>query len=445
MKKVTFIYPAIGKKQGKKYIKTWKMEPLPVATLASYVPENVDIEFFDDRLELIDYDSKTDLVAINVETYTARRAYGISKKFRDRGIPVVMGGYHPTHLPNETGEYADSVVVGQAESVWADLLNDVKNGQLKKRYSGNGEVRSKLPLRSIFEGKDYLKLGLVETGRGCPFTCEFCHITTFYDGKYYPRPIPDIIEDIINSGRDKFFFVDDNLVANPKHTIALCKELEKLNITWAGQGTLTMAKNPELLKWMKRSGCMMMLIGFESLESENLKQMDKDWSLKLGEQKDLIRRIHEFGIGIYATFIFGFDYDTDDTFKKTIDFSLENRFFYAAFNHLLPFPGTPLYKRLENEKSLLVTNWWLSNKYSYGDVIFKPKQMSPERLSENCLNARKEFFKFSAISKRGFSQLKRNQSLSTFLLFLISNMNLKDEVDGKYGLPLGEGLDELPK
>lgn len=445
MQKITFIYPAIGKKPGVKYIKTWKMEPLPIATLAALTPGDINVEFFDDRMELIDYNTNTDLVGITLETYTARRSYNIAKKFRDRGIPVVMGGYHATHLPNEVLNYADSVVVGNAEGIWPQVVQDAKEGKLKKIYSGGTQYGAVLPDRSIFDGKKYLKLGLVETGRGCPFTCEFCQITTYYKGKYYPRPIKDVIADIVNSGKKYFFFVDDNFVANPKYAIELCKELAKLNISWSGQGTLTMAKNKELLKWLRKSGCCLLLTGFESLDEENLKQMNKQWSSKLGERDELVQRIHDAGISMYATFIFGFDHDSPDTFKQATEFALKHDFFYAAFNHLLPFPGTPLFERLEKDNRLLRPKWWLDNDYNYGDIAFQPTKMSPQELSDRCVQARKDFFKFSSLPKRAMSLLKRNASPTLFPIFMFSNLNLQEEVEGKLGLPVGDGLDEFPK
>ena len=166
--KITFIYPAVGKKHGQKYIHTWKMEPLPIATLKALTPPEIDVEFFDDRLELMHYETKTDLVAIAVETYTAKRAYHIASEFRKRGIPVVMGGYHPTALPEETAHYADAVIVGNAEVAWPQLLHDAERGQLQQRYDGKPGY-GVIPDRSIFADKKYLPLGLVETGRGCGF------------------------------------------------------------------------------------------------------------------------------------------------------------------------------------------------------------------------------------------------------------------------------------
>ncbi len=266
--KITFILPAIGKKRGQKYIGTWKMEPLTIAVLKALTPDDVETEFFDDRIELPDYETKTDLVCITVETYTAKRSYRIAARFRERGIPVVMGGYHATICPEETEQFCDSVIVGNAETVWTQMVSDARTGQLKKRYKGGIGTYGVTPDKSIFTGKKYLPVSLVETGRGCNHNCEFCSISRFYDSRYHARSHALIEEDIAASPYKYFFLVDDNLVANRKNALALFKRIEPLHIKWAGQGTLSMAKDPELLKAMKKSGCEIILIGFESLDQK---------------------------------------------------------------------------------------------------------------------------------------------------------------------------------
>jgi len=445
MRKVTFVYPAIGKKPGRRYIATWKMEPLPIAVLAGLTPEHIERELFDDRVELVDYDTDTDLVAITVETYTARRAYRIAAEFRKRGRTVVMGGYHPTHVPDEALEHADAIVTGNAESVWPQLLEDFAAGRLARRYDGGIAARAGMPDRRIFKGKPYLQVGLVETGRGCPHKCEFCHITSYYGATYHPRPVEDIVKDVKASGKRFFFFVDDNLVARRSHLLELCKALEPLRIVWSSQGTLTMARDPELLAAMKRSGCCLMLVGFESLDPGNLAQMNKDWSEKLGERNELVRTIHAAGIHVYATFIFGFDNDAPETMQRSVQFALEHEFFYAAFNHLLPFPGTPLYARLERDGRLLNPRWWLDGSYRYGDIAFRPTRIEPRELSDRCVAARKQFFRLPSIVRRGARMWKRSPSAAVMSVFLRSNWYLSEEVEGKLGLPLGDGLDQLPK
>lgn len=443
--RVTLILPAIGKKPGQRYIKTWKMEPLTIATIKAALPEDVECVFFDDRLELIDYDQKTDLVGITVETYTARRAYAIAAEFKKRGVPVVLGGYHPTLVPEEAEQYADAIVIGNSETVWGKIIADAEKGQLQRRYISENNFSDKLPERKIYADKKYLPLSLIETGRGCPFKCEFCSISSFYCSKYKNRDIRQVINDLESTKHRYKFLVDDNIVANPAYVKKLFTEIIPLKIKWTSQGTLTMARDRELLKLMKKSGCDTVLIGFESLDEANLKQMNKGWSLSLGEMDELVRTIHGEGISIYATFVFGFDHDTKDSFQRALEFSRKHGFFFTAFNHLLPFPGTPLYQRLKEEGRLLKDQWWLDENYQYGDISYQPKNFSPQELSELCVQSRRAFYRPLSIINRWFKLCCRNLDPFTGAIFLSQNIKLGIEVDEKMRIPLGSGLDELPK
>ncbi len=447
--KITFIVPAIGKKPGQKYIGTWKMEPLTIAVLKALTPpeienETVTAELFDDRTELIDYDTKTDLVCISVETYTAKRGYKIAAKFRERGIPVVMGGYHITLCPEEAAEYCDSVIVGNAETVWGRMLLDFYHGELKKRYTGETAEYEIQPDKSIFNGKKYLPVSLVETGRGCIHSCEFCSISRFYNSRYYSRSHDLIVDDIQKSKHRYTFLVDDNLVADHENAMRLFEKITPLNIKWAGQGTLSMAKNPNLLKAMKKSGCEIILIGFESLNKENLKQMNKSFNLSLGERDELVKRVHDAGIGIYATFVFGYDNDDERTVEDALEFAKKHNFYTAAFNHLLPFPNTALYNRLKTDNRLIYDKWWLEENYHYGELSFEPKKISAEKLSELCRLARKEFSAPKTVLSRGFASMGRTSPLM-WSLFWAMNLRLGEEIDQKMYVPIGENLDELPK
>ncbi len=447
--KITFILPAIGKKPGEPYIRTWQqMEPLTISTLKALTPPDVETEFFDDRIELVDYETPTDLAAITVEIYTARRAYQIAERFRARGIPVLLGGYHTTLCPEEAAPHADSILVGNAESVWSEIVKDFQAGNPKKKYVGDPSFADILPDRSIFNGKEYSMVGVVETGRGCLFKCEFCAISSFHKGMYHRKPVEYIVRDVKEAqaaGKKFFFFADDNFVADPGHTIEICKALTPLRIKWTGQGSLTMARNMELLKWLRESGCAVMLIGYESLEPENLAQMNKSWNARMGEMDDLTETLHEAGLNLYATFVFGFDHDSRELFDRTVDFALKHKFFFAAFNHLLTMPGTKLYSRLLQEGKIFQDNWWLDREYTYGAVTFRPQSMSAGELSENCRLARKRFYTFTSILKRSFALLQRNRDPMLYYYFWHLNRKMHQEVDEKMGLPMGEGLDELPK
>ena len=421
------------------------MEPLTIARLKALTPPSVDTEFFDDRIELIDYDTKTDLVALTCEFYTARRAYHISSRFRERNIPTVLGGYHATLCPDEVGRHADSVVLGNAEAVWEQVLEDFQAGSPRKRYEGKPVYRDISVDRSIYRKKKYSALKTLEVGRGCFHKCEFCAISAFYQGKYHRKPIERVVKDIEISEGKFFFFGDDNIVADQEYALELCKAIAPLRIRWSGQGCLSMAGNPELLWWMKKSGCEVILIGYESLNRENLKQMNKSWVGAVGDPDELTRRIHRAGISIYATFVFGFDYDTEELIDRTLEFAMKHRFFFAAFNHLLPIPGTPLHERLKAERRLIDDEWWLSPDYRYGDVAIRTAGISPERLRQKCIEARAGFYRLPAIFKRSMALLARRPHPLMFLYFWQINLNLQKEVSGKAGLPLGEGLDELPK
>ena len=442
--KITFILPAIGKKPGQKYIGTWKMEPLTIAALQALTPEDVETELFDDRIELINYDTVTDLVCITVETYTAKRSYAIAERFRARGIPVVLGGYHVTLCPEEAAAMGDSLLLGNAETVWGEMLEDVRQGALKPLYRGQIGEYDVLPDKKIFVGKKYLPIALVETGRGCNHSCEFCAISSYYCSHYYARQHSLIAQDLQASKHKYSFLVDDNLVANRENAMGIFRAIAPLGIKWAGQGTLSMARDPELLKAMKDSGCEIILIGFESLNKDNLRQMNKSFNLQVGERDELVRRIHDAGIGIYATFVFGYDHDDASTIADAVAFAKKHNFYTAAFNHLLPFPGTPLYRRLEEEGRLLYDKWWLADGYNYGEVAFRPKLLTADRLSSLCRDARKEFSAPATVLRRGFASLGRTSPL-LWGLFWAMNLRLGEEVDQKMHVPIGENLDELPK
>lgn len=438
--KITFIMPSIGKKSGvEKYIKTWQMEPLSIAILAALTPDHIEREFFDDRLEKIDYQTETDLVAITVETYTARRAYEISKKFRDRGIQVIMGGFHPSLNPDEAQQFADSIVIGEAEGLWQEVIKDVNDNSLKRIYQAENRpiLENIFPDRSIYAAKKYLDIGLVETGRGCRFRCEFCTICEFFQQSYTPRPIPDIITEIRGLNHRFHFFVDDNIVADISRTKELLKALIPLKIRWFSQGSINMAKDPELLSLLKASGCEGVLIGFESLNKQTLENMNKSVNIN-ADLDDSIKRIHDAGIRIYATFIFGYPNDTYETFEETYRYALKHKFFITAFNHVVPFPGSMLYQKLKAYGSLLNEKYWLDHSYRFGDVAYNPHSFTPSELSLLCYRYRKKFYSLPSILTRLFSKANFSSFMAPFL-YLLVNLLSRVDVGKRQGLPIGMG------
>ena len=440
--RLTLIHPCVGRRSGmKKYFRTWKMEPLPPAMLAAFTPKDVEIKFYDDRLEAIPYDEPTDLVAISVETYTARRAYQIASEYRKRGVPVVMGGFHATLCPSEVGEYCDSIVIGEAEELFAMVIEDYRLGAPKTVYQSDARP-SHLgcsPDRSIFEGKRYLPITLVEFSRGCKFACDFCAIQSAYDASHRCRPVDNVIEEVRRVKRlgRMIFFIDDNLTSNLDAAKELMRQLIPLNIRWVSQCDISVAYDEEALELMKRSGCQGVLVGFESLDRSALKSMNKGFNLMRGGPVEAIANFQRHGLRLYGTFIFGNDEDTADTFRQTLQFAIDHGLFIAAFNHITPFPGTPLYRRLENEGRLLYSRWWLDDNYRYGDVPFRPKNISPEDLSRHCIETRKAFYSWKGIYQR---LLHRVNHKDPWMLvnYLAINLMHQFDVSARDGLPLGD-------
>lgn len=438
---ILFVTPHVGRKSDMRYVRTWQMEPLTIATLAALTPSDVEIEYVDERLgEQIDYTIHRDLVVITVETYTAKRSYEICAECREHKLTTVLGGYHVMLLPQEAQKYGDSIMVGFVEPLWKEMLSDVKNGKLKPLYVQDRTVKYPfvIPRRDIFGKRDYFNLRCIETGRGCPLTCEFCSITAATGATYLARPIDRVLEDIRSLKGNNIFLVEDNFVGNKRHAKELLRAMIPLKINWVGQGTLNMGDDEELLELMKASGCAGMLIGFESLKDETLMAMNKPINTKFDYKKS-INRLHRYGISLYGTFVFGYDTENSQDFRNTVERAIDYGLCLAAFNHLLPFPGTPLYSRLEKEKRLVYDKWWLSPTYHFGEVSFHPKNMSREELHEECLRARERFYSLSSIMRRGIENIPGNcNSLKRIGTFLWVNHLLRKEISEKDGLPLGD-------
>lgn len=416
------------------------MEPLPPATIAALTPKDVEITFFDDRMERIDFDAPTDLVAISVETYTARRAYQIASEYRARGVPVVMGGFHATLRTEEVARFAEAVVVGEAEEVWPRVIEDFRAGRLQRIYRGQKrpDLRGVKPDRNIFAGKRYLPIGLVEAGRGCHLKCDFCAIQSFFGSTQTRRPTDDIIAEIRELKKDKklFFFVDDNITSNMAQAKEFFRALVPEKVKWVSQASINAAHDEEFLALIKESGCQGLLIGFESLDPENLKDMNKGFNTMKGGFEAALANLRRHGIRLYPTFIFGYDHDTPQSFERTLAFAQEHAFYIAAFNHLTPFPGTPLYERLEKEGRLRYKEWWLDPEYRYNTVPFFPRKMEPDAVQEGCVQARAAFYSWRSIWRRAFDPVNRQRGM--FLPFFTINAMFRAEVRERDGYPLGD-------
>jgi radical SAM superfamily enzyme YgiQ (UPF0313 family) len=442
--KITLIRPSM---QGRRTSDA--MQPLAFAILRSLTPSDVEVVAYDERVEAIPLDEPTDLVAMTVETYTARRAFQLAAAYRRRGVAVVMGGYHPTFLPDECSAFADAVALGDAEGVWPAIVADARQGRLRRRYEQQGfPALTGLPLanRSIFNGKRYAPVTLVQYGRGCRFNCEFCSIHAFYGNSLRQRSVRDVCEEIERGGHSYVFFVDDNLFVDVPRARELFEAVRSLGIKWFCQSSIDIARDRSLVRLMARSGCSSALFGFESLRSENLRQMRKGWNVKWQDFETSIGVVRDAGIMIYGTFVHGYDHDTVESFDDTVAFAIRHQFYLANFNPLTPTPGAPLYDRLASEGRLIHDRWWLDPSYRYGDATFHPRGMTADELTEGCWRARRTFNSAGSIARRFLDPQGALRTPRHAVQYLLSNVISRRAIHEKQGAALGgpETLDLPP-
>jgi radical SAM superfamily enzyme YgiQ (UPF0313 family) len=405
--------------------------PLALAILAARTPSDVQVRLFDERLESLPADDCPDLAAITVETFTARRAYTIADAYRARGVPVVLGGYHPSALPEEALRHADAVVIGDAEGSWETLISDFRQGSLQRTYSG-GNLHSLDDVRidrRLFADKRYAPVQLVQFGRGCRFACDFCSIRTFYPGRMRVRPLPSLLNELAQLDRKRLvFFVDDNLFSSRTQINALLGAITPLRLRWACQISIDAARDESLLDRLCEAGCKIAIIGFESLESANLKQMGKPWNKVAGSYVDVVKKIHARGIALYGTFVFGYDHDTVNGIWRSLDFALEARLDIVNLNPLTPTPGSALYARLHDDGRLLWPQWWTDPGYRYGAPIFTPRRMSARQLAEECFAARRAFYAWRHIAARIARPALRLDGFQTAVVALANHISRREVI-----------------
>jgi radical SAM superfamily enzyme YgiQ (UPF0313 family) len=331
-----------------------------------------------------------DLAAITCLTSNAPRAYEIAEIFRKRGTPTIMGGIHVSMLPEEAGNYADSIFIGEAEKIWNTVLADLERNELKQRYAGPLVKPADIP---VLNGSDrrgnYFMPNLVQTARGCPMDCEFCSVTKFHGGGFRPRPISDVLEEISSLKGSVLFFADDNILGYGKSAESRAKQLFKgmverdFNKKWGSQVSINIGTNTELLQWAARSGAKAFFIGMESLNQQVLERMGKRSNLKVGIKRfrEVIRTIHDHGIAVLGGFILGNDADDRDIFKRTAEFVFESNLDAAQYSIATPLPGTRLFEQLSQEKRIIFNNF--PNDWRYFDmfhVTFIPKNFDPDEL-----------------------------------------------------------------
>ncbi len=397
--RLLLVYPATHKLGWARY---FQLPSLSLKQVAAATPLSWEVVLADEVHGEVPFDGDFSLVGITAMTHQAVRAYEIADEFRRRRVPVVLGGIHPTVLPEEAGAHADAVVIGEAEPIWETLLADFLAGNMKPVYRaplpGSDRLALPWPGRNIFAGKRYLTTQTLQASRGCPYDCPFCIVTPYFGNTFRYREPEDILAELSSFKRKLTVFLDDNLLGDPHRAKPILAGMKELGLRWGGQSNLRFAEDPELVRLVADSGCIGIFVGIESVSGLHSKHP------KTGAGKtpaDLIKRVRDAGIVLETSFIFGFDDHDESIFEKTVRFLEECAPSLPTFNLLTPYPGTALFNRFEQEGRLLHKDW---QRYNHSEVVFRPKNMTPERLYRGWLEARKEAYTWPAI----FSRVMKN-------------------------------------
>ena len=403
--------------------------PLFLPTIAGATPKDVETRIIDEKVEEINFDEKVDIVGIGGMTSNITRAYEIADEYRSRGVKVVLGGIHASMMPEEASKHADSVVVGEADCLWPEVINDFKENRLKNNYKftsyPNLEEIS-LPRHDLVKSEKYV-INQVQTTRGCPFDCEFCSVKVFSGQQFRLKKIDRIIEEI-KSLKDSYhinvfgyklkapktlLFADDNLFGNKSHSKKLLEAIIPMKLTdWYCQASINVGKDKEILSMMKQAGCHSMIIGIESVVSESLSGYDKKIN-RVDEYAECLANIQSEGIKVLGSFVLGGDAEDDTVFEKTVKFIRDNNIVYSMVNILTPLPGTRLFKRLDEEGRILHKNW---EDYNFETVCFRPKKMSAKALEEGRRWVNKEIYSLKDIQIRydNFMNMKSKKEVRGF-------------------------------
>ncbi len=409
------IHPAQDKDRlGSRRRRQTSMPKLNLPLLAAYADNRFEVRIVDETVDDIDFDCEADLVGITVLTQLAKRAYEVAEMFRERGAKIVMGGFHVNFFPDEAELHADAIVVGEADTVWNELLDDFLAGKIKKRYKADiphdlkGLPRPRLDL---MRRSAYSTANVIETARGCPHRCAYCAVTLFWGHKFRFRPIAEVIDEVRAMPPGDIVFVDDNIIGSPKRAKELFKAMIPLKRSWYSQADMKLANDPELLELCAASGCKWLFMGIESINAANLKEVSKSRVNAVEKYEKSIGAIKDAGINIFGSFIFGLDHDDTSVFANTVDFCVDNRLPGANFYILTPLPFTKLFDEMEKEGRIIHKDW---SRYDMNHVVFQPKLMSPDELMQGYLSAYRSFYSWRSIAKR---VLRPQKNLTHLLAF----------------------------
>jgi radical SAM superfamily enzyme YgiQ (UPF0313 family) len=401
---------------------------LALHILEGLTPSRHEVTMVEEEVSEVDLEADCDVVGISFMTSNAPRAYELAGEFRKRGKKVILGGVHPTILPDEAAPYADSIVVGEAEGVWEQVLEDCENNALKPRYHVEGISLDRfIPMGSRrVEKKQAFNAVPVMTTRGCPYSCEFCCVSDLYGKKIRHVPIANVVRGIEAADANMYIFLDDNIIGDPHYAKELFRAIKPLKIKWGGQASISFVHDAELMQLAADSGCVALFFGLESVSEIQMKKMRK--SIKdIARLGDAIKRIRGMGIHFHASFVFGFDDDTPEVFPETVDFMIKNKIGSASLNILTPYPGTRTYAQFKSEGRLISENW---KYYDHSTVVYRPRNMTPWELQTGLIKAKREFSSVGSI----LSRLPWN--LAHPLIYLGSNLaSRKNAANDQLKLP----------
>jgi radical SAM superfamily enzyme YgiQ (UPF0313 family) len=394
---------------------SFKFPLLGTTLLAALTPPEHEVSIHDEGIAPLNLDEACDLAAITAITPLAPRGYEIAEAYRQRGVKVVMGGIHATWLPDEALAHCDAVVIGEADEIWPQVVQDAANGTLKRFYQQ--KTRTDLshlpfPRRDLLPPKGYFFENTIQTTRGCPFDCEFCSVTAIYGGTYRARPVAEVEQELktLRRAAAYIFFVDDNIVGDMRYARELFSMLSHYRLRWVSQGPISIARNEKMVRLMAQAGCHGLFIGFESLRPENLALMGKKTN-QVERYEEGIKRLHDHGIGVHGSFVFGYDYDDPSVFEGFLSFANRTGIDGAFLPLLTPFPGTRIHQRLKQEARILTEDW---NKYDMATVVYQPKGMTIEQLQQGFWQVNKEFYSLRSMARRVFNPFAIRRSLIIF-------------------------------
>lgn len=377
--------------------RTFRFSLLSLLNVAAETPEDVRIRIVDEQVGRIPFDEDWDLVGITAMTAAAPRAYAIADRFRDRRVPVVLGGMHATFLPDEALGHVDAVCVGDAEGVWPRIVKDARSGRLQRVYRSDGRpaLSGLRPLpRHLLPRRRYGTVQAVQATRGCPNRCSFCAVSAYHGGVQRQRPVEEVVAEVASLPERFFIFVDDSLTADSRYARRLFAALRPLGKLWVSQATLQIADDAALVRTAAEAGCIGLFVGLETFSGRNLGSVDKDFN-RVDDYRDRVRFLHAHGIGVEAGIVFGFDGDDVGVFRRTLRFLDDLEIDMVQVSILTPLPGTPFGEKMA---ARVFDHDW--SRYDYHHAVFHPKRMTAEQLRAGHDWITREFYRPRRIARR---------------------------------------------